>query len=65
LLEEAGLAVGPADLGDPVWHQIAEFGFDGSCYRQEEGYLLLLLESVEVSLAGLGTIEQETVVGYR
>ncbi len=65
LLEEAGLAVDPADLGDPVWQRIAEFGFDGRRYRQEEDYFLLRVESVEVSLAGLDTIEQETVVGYR
>ena len=65
LLEEAGLAVDPADLGEPVWHRIAEFGFDGRRYRQEEDYFLLRVESFEVSLAGLDTIEQETVVGYR
>jgi 8-oxo-dGTP pyrophosphatase MutT (NUDIX family) len=65
LLEEAGVAVDPADLGEPVWHRIAEFSFDGRRYRQEEGYFLLRVESLEVSLAGLDTIEQETVVGYR
>jgi len=47
------------------WHRIAEFGFDGRRYRQEEDYFLLRVESVEVSLAGLDTIELETVVGYR
>jgi 8-oxo-dGTP pyrophosphatase MutT (NUDIX family) len=41
LLEEAGLAVDPADLGEPVWHRIAEFSFDGRHYRQEEDYFLL------------------------
>jgi 8-oxo-dGTP pyrophosphatase MutT (NUDIX family) len=65
LLEEAGLAVDPADLGEPVWHRIAEFSFDGRHYRQEEDYFLLRVESFEVSLASLDTIEQETVVGYR
>ncbi len=65
LLEEAGLAVDPADLGDPVWRRIAEFGFDGRLYRQEEDYFLLRVQSFEVSLAGLDTVEQETVVGYR
>jgi 8-oxo-dGTP pyrophosphatase MutT (NUDIX family) len=64
LLEEAGLAVNPADLGEPVWHRIAEFSFDGRRYRQEEDYFLLRVESFEVSLAGLDIIEQETVVGY-
>ncbi len=64
LREEAGLVVAAADLGDPVWHRIAEFGFDGRRYRQEEDYFLLRVEPFEVSLAGLDTIEQETVVGY-
>lgn len=64
LLEETGLAVDPADLGDPVWHRIAEFSFDHRRYRQEEDYFLLRVQSFDVSLAGLDTIEQETVVGY-
>jgi 8-oxo-dGTP pyrophosphatase MutT (NUDIX family) len=65
LLEETGLVVDPADLGEPVWHRIAEFSFDGRRYRQEEEYFLLRVESFEVSLAGLDTVELETVVGYR
>ena len=65
LLEEAGLAVDPADFGEPVWHRIAEFSFDGRRYRQEEDYFLLRTEAFEVSLAGLDAIEQEIVVGYR
>jgi 8-oxo-dGTP pyrophosphatase MutT (NUDIX family) len=65
LLEEAGLAVDPADLGEPVWHRIAEFSFDGRRYRQEEDYFLLRTEAFEVSLAGLDAVEQEIVVGYR
>jgi hypothetical protein len=24
--------------GEPVWHRVAEFGFDGVRYRQEEDY---------------------------
>lgn len=65
LLEEAGLVVAPAELGEPVWHRTAEFSFDGRRYRQEEDYFLLRAGSFEVSLAGLDTIEQQTVVGYR
>ncbi len=65
LLEEAGLAVDPADLGEPVWQRIAEFSFDGRRYRQEEEYFLLRVGFFEVSLAGLDTIEQQTVIGYR
>lgn len=65
--EEVGLTVEPAALGDPVWHQVIEFGFDGTRYRQEEDFFLLHVDSdlFEVSLAGLDEIEQETVDGFR
>jgi 8-oxo-dGTP pyrophosphatase MutT (NUDIX family) len=67
LREEAGLTVEPAALGDPVWHRVAEFGFDGTRYRQEEDFFLLRVDSgsFEVSLAGLDEIEQQTVDGFR
>jgi len=48
-----------------VWYRIAEFGFDGRRYRQEEDYVLLRVASLEVSLAGLDEVELETVVGCR
>lgn len=65
LHEEAGLQVEPAALGDPVWHRVAEFGFDGLRYRQEEDIFLLRVHSHQVSLAGLEEIEKQTVDGYR
>jgi 8-oxo-dGTP pyrophosphatase MutT (NUDIX family) len=67
LREEAGLAVEPGALGEPVWHRLAEFSFDGTRYRQEEDFFLLRVNSgsFEVSLAGLDEIEQETVDGFR
>lgn len=67
LREEVGLTVRPAALGEPVWHRIARFSFDGTRYRQEEDFFLLRVDSgsFEVSLAGLDAIEQQTVDGFR
>jgi 8-oxo-dGTP pyrophosphatase MutT (NUDIX family) len=65
LREEAGLAVEPGALGDPVWHRVVEFGFDGTRYRQEEDFFLLRVDSAVVSLAGMDEMEQQTVDGFR
>lgn len=65
LREEAGLTIEPGELGSPVWQRVARFGFDGRRYQQEEEYFLVRTGAVEVSLAGLDEIEQETIVGYR
>ena len=67
LREEAGLAVQPAALGEPVWHRVARFSFDGTRYHQEEDFFLLRVDSgsFEVSLAGLDEIEQQTVDAFR
>src|SRR5690606_29507913 len=41
LAEEIGLVVPAEALGDPVWHDVAEFPFDGRWYRQDQDFFFL------------------------
>lgn len=65
LREEVGLAVDASALGEPVWHRVTEFGFDGVRYLQDEDYFVLRVRQFPVSLAGLDQLEQDTVDGHR
>jgi 8-oxo-dGTP pyrophosphatase MutT (NUDIX family) len=69
LREEAGLAVGPADLGEPIWHQVAEFSFDGTSFRQEQDYFLLRVGTPgrppQIATDGLEDEEAAVIDGYR
>jgi 8-oxo-dGTP pyrophosphatase MutT (NUDIX family) len=61
LWEETGLAVPSDVLGEPVWHEVAEFPFDGRWYRQEQEFFLVRVPRWEVSTAGWGELERRTV----
>ena len=52
LFEETGLRVDPADLGEPVWHQVTEFSYDNQRYRQDQEFFLLRVPRWEVDTAG-------------
>ena len=65
LREETGIAAAPAELGEPVWRDVAEFSFDGTSYRQEQDYFALLTADPEVSLDGLADEEATVVDGFR
>jgi 8-oxo-dGTP pyrophosphatase MutT (NUDIX family) len=65
LLEESGIEAGPAELGQPVWHEVAVFGFDGVTYRQEQDFFVLRVGSPDVSTDGLDDEEAVVVDGYR
>ena len=65
LREETGLKAEPADLGDPVWHEVAEFSFDGTRYRQEQDFFLLRVGAPDVSADGLGDEEAAVIDGHR
>ncbi len=65
LREESGIIVRPADLGEPVWHEVTEFGFDGRQYRQEQDFFLLRVGSPEISSDGLDDEEAAVVDGHR
>lgn len=65
LAEETGIVTTPAELGEPVWHEVTEFSFDGRRYRQEQDFFLLRVRSAEVSADGLDDEEVAVIDGYR
>jgi 8-oxo-dGTP pyrophosphatase MutT (NUDIX family) len=66
LREETGLVVQPSDLGAPVWHEVTEFGFDGTRYRQEQDFFLWRAgKSPEVRTEGMADEEAAFVDGHR
>jgi 8-oxo-dGTP pyrophosphatase MutT (NUDIX family) len=65
LFEESGYRVHPAELGEPVWHEVTEFPFDGVWYHQEQDFFLLRVGSWEVDTSGFDEIEAGSIDGYR
>ena len=65
LREETGLSAGPGDLGDPVWHEVAEFSYDGTRYRQEQDFFLLRVGSPAISADGRDDEEAAVIDGHR
>jgi 8-oxo-dGTP pyrophosphatase MutT (NUDIX family) len=65
LFEETGLLVDPADLGEPVWHQVTEFSYDKRRYRQDQDFYLLRVEEWQVDTAGFDPEEQLTIDAHR
>jgi len=65
LAEETGLVVAPAALGQPVWHDVTEFPFDGRQYRQEQVWFLTRIASWEVDASGLNEVERRSLDGHR
>jgi 8-oxo-dGTP pyrophosphatase MutT (NUDIX family) len=65
LREETGIAVPAGELGEPVWHEVAEFSFDGTPFRQEQDFFLLRVE--EPALTGDGLCDEEAAIvdGHR
>lgn len=65
LFEETGLRVDPAELGSPVWHETAEFSYDGLLYRQDQHFFLLRVTDWQVDTAGMDAEEQATITEHR
>lgn len=65
LYEETGLRVSPEELGEPVWHEVTEFPFDGVWYRQEQEFFLLRVPAWEVDTSGFDEIEVASVDDHR
>ena len=70
--EETGIIASADDLGEPIWHDVAEFGFDGRLFRQEQDFFLLKVGQAgidggvpEVSTAGADNEEAAVVLGHR
>ena len=67
LREEAGLDIAPEELGEPVWHQVTTFSFDGYWYRQDQEFFLhrVSAPAFEVSIAGHDEVERGSISGFR
>lgn len=65
LFEESGISARPDELGEPVWHEVAEFGFDGKWFRQEQDFFFLRVGSPQVRADGLTDEEAAVVTGHR
>jgi 8-oxo-dGTP pyrophosphatase MutT (NUDIX family) len=65
LFEETGLRVEPADLGEPVWHQVTRFSYDHRQYRQSQDFYLYRVEEWQVDTAGFDAEEKLTIDAHR
>lgn len=65
LFEESGISVRPDELGEPVWHEVAEFDFDGTWFRQEQDFFFLRVGSPDVRTDPLTDEEAAVVTGHR
>lgn len=61
LAEETGLAVEPAALGQPVFHETTEFPFAGRVYHQEQDFFALRVPDFTVSTDGFDAIERASI----
>jgi 8-oxo-dGTP pyrophosphatase MutT (NUDIX family) len=65
LLEETGIRAEAAELGEPVWHEVTDFSFDGTRIRQEQDFFELRIGSAVVLTAGLDNEEAAVIDGHR
>jgi 8-oxo-dGTP pyrophosphatase MutT (NUDIX family) len=65
LYEETGLRVDPADLGEPVWHQVTRFSYDHRDYRQDQDFYLVRVPEWQVDTTGFDIEEQRTIDDHR
>lgn len=65
LLEETGLRIDPADLGEPVWHQVTEYSYNNQRYRQEQDFYLVRVPEWQIDTAGFDVEEKLTIDAHR
>ena len=65
LFEETGLRVAPADLGEPVWHQVTHFSYNSRQYRQEQEFFLFRVPEWQVDTTGFDVEERRTIDDHR
>lgn len=65
LREETGLRADPAELGDPVHHEVTEFSYDNRQYRQKQDFFVFRVEKWDVDTAGFDDQEQRSIIGHR
>ena len=65
LLEETGISARADELGQPVWHEVTDFSYDGISYRQEQDFFALRIGSAVVLTDGLDDEEAAVIDGHR
>jgi len=65
LREEAGICAQADELGEPVWHEVTDFSFDRTSYRQEQDFFELRIGSAVVLTTGLDDEEAAVIDGHR
>jgi 8-oxo-dGTP pyrophosphatase MutT (NUDIX family) len=65
LFEETGLRVDPAELGEPVWHQVIEFSYDHRRYRQDQYFYLYRVPEWRIDTTGFDPEERRTIDAHR
>ena len=65
LREETGICAQADELGEPVWHEVTDFSFDGTSYRQEQDFFQLRIGSAVVLTDGLDHEEAAVIDGHR
>jgi 8-oxo-dGTP pyrophosphatase MutT (NUDIX family) len=65
LREETGIWAQADELGEPVWHEVTDFSFDGTMYRQEQDFFQLRIGSAVVLTDGLDSEEAAVIDGHR
>ena len=61
LREEAGIAVDPARLGEPIEASAITFSFGGLRFEQDQTFFAVAVDDAEVSFAGQDPIERATI----
>jgi len=57
--------VRPDLLGEPVWHEVTDFPFDGRWYRQDQDFYLLRVDTLEVNVDGFEEVERASIDDFR
>ena len=65
VVEETGLVVDPAALGEAVHHRVTTFPWGDVVYEQSEDYFVLRVDSHVVDTSGFDDVETAAVIGHR
>ena len=65
LFEETGLRAAPADLGEPIIHDVTDFPYDGTWYRQRQAFFVLRIAAWEVPVDQISPEEEHYIHEHR
>ena len=65
LFEETGLRVEPSDLGEPILHDVTDFPYGGTWYRQRQAFYVLRVPAWEVPVGQISADEEHYIHEHR